>query len=154
VNKVTCSKITTKEICAVFNLQTVLHSTFPQNKKSSVCMYIWKSNCPSGSRGSVVSLVIKLWTGRLGIRIQGQEIFLVFKTPEPSLGPPVLQFKWYRQLIPEGWNDRGVRLTTHLRLVTLLRATDAALRSSHVPSWRMYQCESWCFTEEVNCKCL
>jgi len=50
-------------------------------------MYIWKSNCPSGSRGSVVSLVIKLWTGRLRIRIQGQEIFLVFKTPEPSLGP-------------------------------------------------------------------
>jgi hypothetical protein len=36
----------------------------------------------------VVSLVIQLWTGRLRIRIrQGQEIFLVFKTPEPSLGP-------------------------------------------------------------------
>lgn len=51
-------------------------------------MYIWKSSCPSGSRGSVVSLVIKLWTGRPRIRIrQGQESFLVFKTPEPSLGP-------------------------------------------------------------------
>jgi len=62
---------------------------------------------------TVISTLIRLWTGRSGFRIPAwANIYLFQNRPDRSWDPPSLLFNWYSLLFPLGKSDREVMLTT------------------------------------------
>jgi hypothetical protein len=65
---------------------------------------------------------------------QGQEIS-VFSTMSNSGLSPVETLIWYRGFFPRGWSCRGLKLTTHLHLVSRSKVVELYLHS-HTSSRR------------------
>jgi hypothetical protein len=58
------------------------------------------------------------------------------RRPDWLWGPPKVQYNGYRGLLPRGQSGRGVKLTTHLRLMPRSRQCGSMHPLLYRPSWR------------------
>jgi hypothetical protein len=71
-----------------------------------------------------------------GVRVSiGSTIFSSPCRPYRFWGPPRLLYIGYRGLFPRGKSGRGVKLTTHLQLVSRSRKRGYIHSLPHMPSW-------------------
>jgi hypothetical protein len=66
-----------------------------------------------------------LLAGRSEVRLPEGEIFLVFKTTRPALGPTYPQIELAPGTVSWGQNNQGVKLTSHLHPVLTFRMSTA-----------------------------
>jgi hypothetical protein len=104
-----------------------------QHTSSDLFLFLNFFSPPCSSRESRESsggIVTRLRTGRLGFHSREQQGIIFFSAvPRMALGSIPPSIRWAPKGLFTGVNDRGVKRTTHIRLVLRLRPVELHLHS-------------------------